>query len=257
MSRATRGQAERLLVALDTRVPIEPVRDAVHGLTLDDAYEIQRHLIDLRLAAGARRVGRKVGLTSKAMQEMLGVDQPDFGVLLDTMVVPAASGFEAASLIAPRAEPEIGFVLSAPLEGNAVDANDVLDATASVCAAIEIIDSRIAEWRIGIEDTVADNASSALVVLGEMHPLNGIDLAAERVTISVGATSERGDGAAVLGHPAEAVAWLARTLWHHGECLEAGDVVLPGAMTRALPFAAGDMIQASFTTLGELSVRAH
>jgi 2-keto-4-pentenoate hydratase len=247
------GESALLYRALLDRAPVAPPRERIVGLTVEHAYAIQRGTIALRQRGGARRVGRKVGLTSAAMQEMLGVREPDFGVLLDDMLVAAADGIDAATLIAPRAEPEIAFVLSAPLHG-AVEIDEVLDATRSVCAAIEIIDSRVVDWRIAIEDTVADNASSALVVLGQEHPIGSVDLVAESVQFRVGDSVESGLGKAVLGHPAKAVAWLAQALDAYGEGLEAGDIVLPGAMTRALPFVPGEVIEATFETLGRLEV---
>lgn len=199
------------------------------------------------------------------MRDLLGVDQPDHGVVLDTMVVAAGEAIEAARLIAPKVEAEIAFYLARPLAGPEVSAADVLTATDRVGAALEIVDSRVADWRIGIADTIADNASSGLVVLGEPVPLGDLDLAAEEAEVAVGPTrvagagtvgevSSIGIGAAVLGHPAEAVAWLARTLAPYGEGIAAGEFVIPGSVAAALPFAAGDTLRASFATLGELAV---
>jgi 2-keto-4-pentenoate hydratase len=248
-------EAELLGQALRDRAPVSPPRERIPGLTIHDAYEIQRGTIAARERTGSRRVGRKIGLTSAAMQQMLGVAEPDFGVLLDDMVVAAADGIDASTLIAPRAEPEIGFWLAQPLHGE-VTIEQVLAATRSVCAAIEIIDSRVVDWKIAIEDTIADNASSALVVLGPEHPAGSVDLAGETVELRVGAAAaESGRGDAVLGHPAAAVVWLTKTLAQHGEQLQANDLVLPGAMTRALPFATGDSVEAAFGTLGRIHVR--
>jgi 2-keto-4-pentenoate hydratase len=247
-------EARLLLEALRTREPVLPPRERIPGLTIDDAYAVQRELIRLRAAAGARVVGRKVGLTSLAMQEMLGVDQPDYGVLLDEMVVPSEEGVNRSELIAPRIEAEIAFVLERPLGGPDVGIDDVLAATAAVRPALEVIDSRVADWRIAIEDTIADNASSGLVVFGPPMAPGDLDLVAERATVTVGEASVSGTGDAVLGHPAEGVAWLARTLARHGEALEAGELVIPGAMARALPFQAGDVVRASYSTLGAIEV---
>jgi 2-keto-4-pentenoate hydratase len=247
-------EAERLLDAELTRVPVGPVSKRVPGLTIDDAYAIQSCIIERRCAGGARPVGRKVGLTSAAMQEMLGVSQPDYGVVLDSMVRDPASGIDSSTLIAPRVEAEIGFWLSAPLVGFAVSVDDVLAATSHVCVALEIIDSRIADWKITITDTIADNASSALVVLGQRIPFDGQDLATEQATVTVGERSASGRGAAVLGHPAEGVAWLARTLAPRGLGLAAGEFVIPGAVAAALPFAPGDVIRAEYASLGQLEV---
>ncbi|MBV9603988.1 MAG: fumarylacetoacetate hydrolase family protein [Solirubrobacterales bacterium] len=249
------GEARLLLEALRARKPVPPSRERIPDLTIDGAYDVQRELIRLRAADGARRIGRKVGLTSEAMQEMLGVDQPDYGVLLDDMVVESTEGIDRAQLIAPRVEAEIAFVLERPLAGDDVGIDDVLAATGAVRPALEVIDSRVADWRIAIEDTIADNASSGQVIFGPPRPLDDLDLMTERATVTVGRDSVSGSGEAVLGHPAEGVAWLVRALARHGEGVGAGEIVIPGAMARALPFAAGDVVHASFSTLGELIVR--
>jgi 2-keto-4-pentenoate hydratase len=248
-------EARLLLEALRARKPVPPPRERIPDLTIDGAYDVQRELIRLRMAHGARRIGRKVGLTSVAMQEMLGVDQPDYGVLLDDMVVDPGEDIDRSQLIAPRVEAEIAFVLDRPLKGNSVGVDDVLAATGAVRPALEVIDSRVADWRIAIEDTIADNASSGLVVFGPPKPLGDLDLVGERATVTVGQDSVSGSGEAVLGHPAEGVAWLVRTLARHGEGLEAGEIVIPGAVARALPFDAGDVVCASFSTLGDLVVK--
>ncbi len=246
--------AGRLADAERRRVPIPPLTGTVPGLSVPDAYAVQQVNIARRVAEGARIIGHKVGLTSAAMQRMLGVDQPDFGHLLDTMVVSGTVA--AADYLQPRAEVEIAFVLRAPLRGPGVTVDDVLAATDHVRAAIEIIDSRIADWRITLADTVADNASSAGVVLGERRvPLDGLDLAAlEGRTLVDGEVAERGRGTAVLGHPAAAVAWLADTLGRRGAGLEPGHVVLPGAFARAVPVAPGTRITADVDALGGTEV---
>jgi 2-oxopent-4-enoate hydratase len=236
------------------RVPIPPLTGTAPGLTVEDAYEVQRIGVAERVAAGARIIGHKVGLTSPAMQRMLGVDQPDFGHLLDTMVVYGTT--PVAGYLQPRAEVEIAFVLRATLRGPGVTVADVLAATGHVCAAIEIIDSRIADWRITLPDTVADNASSAGVVLsGRRVPVNGLELAAlEGRTLVDGRVAERGPGSAVLGNPAAAVAWLANTLGPLGTSLSAGHVVLPGAFARAVPVTAGTRVTADIDALGDVEV---
>jgi 2-keto-4-pentenoate hydratase len=254
--------AEALARALDAaerdRRPLAPLTETHPDLTLDAAYAIQRAGLRLRQARGSRLVGRKVGLTSTAMQEMLGVEQPDFGYLTDAMVLSSGSSIDAGALIAPRVEAEIAFLMAAPLAGRP-DRDEVLAATDAVAPAIEVIDSRVADWRIAITDTVADNASSARVVLGGFRPLPDADLAAASMELSVtrpDGASERvaGTGEAVLGHPAHAIAWLVAALDRYGERLEAADVVLPGAMARALPVGSGDAAVASFPQLGEVAV---
>ena len=250
----TFDHARALYTALRDVEPVPPPTDALPDLSLEAAYEIQRQLIELRLGDGERRVGRKVGLTSAAMQRQLGVDQPDYGVVLDSMVVPASADVDAGGLIAPRVEAEIAFWLERPLSGPEVTAADVLGATGQVAAALEIIDSRVEDWRITIADTIADNASSGLVILGDRVDVAGLDLKAEEAVITVGDRREAGKGAAVLGDPAEAVAWLARTLHPFGEGLEAGEFVIPGAVHAAIPFSPGDVIRATYSSLGDLEV---
>jgi 2-keto-4-pentenoate hydratase len=254
------AEAELLDNALREARPVAPPIERIPGLDLDDAYRVQRALIARRIERGARPVGRKVGLTAKAMQDLLGVDQPDHGVVFDSMMVASGGTIRAADLIAPKVEAEIAFYIEWPLAGPEVSAADVLAATDRVAPALEIVDSRVADWRIGIADTVADNASSGLVVLGPAVAIDAVDLVTEEATVSVRTTpaadsaSSTGRGAAVLGHPAEAVAWLARTLAPYGEGIAAGEFVIPGSMAKALPFGAGDVLEASFATLGEVRV---
>jgi 2-keto-4-pentenoate hydratase len=197
-----------------------------------------------------------IGLTAKAMQEMLGVDEPDYGCLYADRVLEDGAQIAAAGLIAPRVEPEIAFVLAKPLSGPGVTAQDVLAATAYVVPALEVIDSRIADWNIGLVDTIADNASCARVVLGSQRSGSlDVDLAAAAVDLWVnGESVQQGTGAAVLGHPAEAIAWLANALAGHGVTLQAGHVLLPGSLTAAVPFAAGDHVVADFAELGTVEV---
>lgn len=240
--------ARRLYDADRTATPIAPLG----ALSIADAYAIQ-------LAGRALRdrplVGRKVGLTSAAMQEMLGVGQPDFGYLTDAMVSESGAALGAGRFIAPRVEGEIAFRLARPLGGPDVTVAEVLDATEAVAPALEVIDSRIADWKIAIADTIADNASSGHVVLGAWQPLDGLDLAAVELEMTVGDERVTGRGDAVLGHPAEAIAWLARALDEYGgERIGAGEIVIPGAMARALPIAAGDVVRAEMAGLGVVTM---
>jgi 2-oxopent-4-enoate hydratase len=251
--------AATLDVAERDRAAIRPLTEALPELTVKDAYAIQAAWLLRKLArdAGLRLVGRKVGLTAKAMQEQLGVDQPDFGFLLNTMLVPDGGTIQRRELIMPRVEPEIAFYLGRPLRGPGVAAADVLEATDAVAPALEIVDSRIADWKIKLQDTVADNGSSARAVIGASVPFDrGIDLAEVQVILRLnGEQVGTGTGAAVLGHPAEAVAWLANALADFGESLRAGDVVLPGAMCASVFANAGEAFEASYTGLGSVSVR--
>ena len=251
--------AEALLRAARTGTAIGPLTEALPGLSVADAYQIQRDALAQRLAAGESLAGHKVGLTSRAMQEMLGVDQPDFGFITASMISPSDSRLTAPQFIAPRVEVEIAFRLSRKLEGDAVTPEEVLHATEAVAPALEIIDSRIADWRITIADTIADNASCGHVVLGGWRRLDGIDLAGAHGRLSVRAAGREesvdGRGDAVLGHPARAVAWLVRALHRYGgESLDAGEIVLPGAMARALPVTAGCVARGSVDGLGDVRV---
>lgn len=234
---------------------VPPPVEAYPAMTVDDAYAVQvlgrtlRQLLD-----GAELVGRKIGLTSLAMQEMLGVDEPDYGCLLSTMLVPDGGDIAVAELVAPRVEAEVAFVLGDDVAGEAVTRDDVLSAVRAVAPALEVIDSRVSDWAIGLVDTVADNASSGRAVIGAGQPLDELDLAAVEGVLTVGGEQIAGRGDAVLGHPAEAVAWLVRALARHGEGLRAGDVVLSGAVARALPVRAGERARADFGALGTVTV---
>lgn len=248
--------ARRLYEAERTAVPVGPLTAEHPDLTIADAYAVQLAGRAMRVADGASLVGRKVGLTSDAMQQMLGVDQPDFGYLTAGMV-SADGATMPAHLIAPRVEAEIAFRLGAPLGGPDLTVADVLAATEAVAPAIEVIDSRVADWRILIADTIADNASSGHVAIGAWQPLGELDLAAMEMTMTVEpGESVSGRGDAVLGHPAEAVAWLARSLHvNGGETIAAGEIVIPGAMARALAVAPGGSATATFSGLGSVSAR--
>ena len=248
-------QAER------TATPGEPLTRRYADLTPRAAYAVQESYVRLRTEAGAQAVGRKIGCTSSAIQEFFGIDTPDYGHLFDDMRVPDGGVVEAAALIAPMVEPEIAFVLGADLRGPDATAADALAVATAVAPALEIIDSRIRDWRIEFADTVADNGSSARYVVGPWVDLarvlaDGIDLAAERVRLCADGTEfDTGTGAAVLGHPAASVAWLANALSAYGQHLRAGDVVLSGSMTRAAPARAGGTYEATFTSFGSVSCR--
>jgi 2-keto-4-pentenoate hydratase len=247
---------EALDTAERTRIPIQPLTETQPDLTPATAYAIQGAWLERKLAAGGRLAGRKVGLTSRAMQQQLGVGEPDFGFLLQAMLVPSGGTLQRSDLLQPRVEPEIAFWLAADLRGPGVTATDVLAATRGVSAALEIVDSRIADWRIKLADTIADNGSSARAVIGErVVSVADLDLAAEAVALTRnGDVVGRGTGADVLGHPAEAVAWLANRLADFGEGLRAGQVVLPGAMCASVFAQAGETFTAEFPSIGTVSV---
>ncbi|MBA0126565.1 fumarylacetoacetate hydrolase family protein [Haloechinothrix sp. YIM 98757] len=245
--------ADFLWCAERDRAPIEPLRLLFPGIDASDAYAIQLVNIRRRLAAGRRVVGHKVGLSSAAMQRMMGVDEPDYGHLLDDMELGEGAPVPLGPYCYPRIEVEVGFVLAEALPGEGCTERDVLAATEAVVPGIELIDSRIRDWEIGIADTIADNASSAGFVLGarRMSP-HELDLTRIDAALYRGDGSEvtRGRSDAVLGNPAAAVAWLARTVAAFGVRLEAGHIVLPGSCTRAVDVSAGDTLSAEFTGLG-------
>lgn len=248
--------ADELLRAQEQCIPVEPLLARFPDLTVVQAYQIQMAGIDRRLKAGRRVVGKKIGLTSKAMQEALGVFEPDYGHLLDDMVILNGQPVAANRMLQPRCEGEIAFLLKRDLIGPGVTVADVLAATEAVLPALEIIDSRIANWKIRLQDTVADNASSAFVVLGNaMTPVHGLDLRLIGMVLEKnGRTLATGAGAAVLGHPAAAVAWLANKLREFDVPLKAGEVILSGAVAAATPVVAGDYVRAEFDRLGSVSV---
>ena len=231
-----------LYAALRDRRTVAPLiaRDA--SLTIDDAYAISIDCLSRRLADGERVVGKKIGVTSKAVQDMLGVHQPDFGFLTDWMQVEGDIDVDAKALIAPRAEAEIAFILKDSLNGPRVTAADVIAATASIAPCFEIVDSRITDWKIGIVDTVADNASCGVFVLGEQRlDPHEFDLPNLHVAVAKnGAPLSEGYGHAVQGDPAQAVAWLANTLGAHGVTLDAGDIILSGSLVPLAPAEKGD-----------------
>jgi 2-oxopent-4-enoate hydratase len=249
--------ADSLWGAEKERRAISPIIQEHPDLTVGDAYRIQSINIRRRLAAGRSIRGRKVGLTSRAMQQMLGVDEPDFGVLLDDMFTEDGDPVEVAKLLQPRVEAEIALVLARNLEGPGLTAAAALQAVDFAVPSIEIIDSRITDWKIGLVDTVADNASSARVVVGARRtPVDGLDLRLVGMAFYVnGQLAETGAGAAVLGNPARCLAWLANTLAGFGEGLKAGEIVLAGALHRAIPVSAGDSVVAEFDRLGVVRTR--
>ncbi|MBW2497139.1 MAG: 2-keto-4-pentenoate hydratase [Deltaproteobacteria bacterium] len=238
--------------------PIAPLREKWPGLDVEDAYAIQQHNVEDRLARGAAIRGHKVGLSSRVMQEMMGVDEPDFGHLLDDMFVFEEDAIETRGLCQPRVEVEVAFVLGRGLPGRVCHVGDVLRATEFVLPAIEVIDSRIRDWDIGLCDTIADNASSCRVVLGG-NPVRLTDLddlrAVEAKLSLDGVEVACGSAAAVLGNPATAVAWLARKLDAFDVRLEEGHVILPGSCTRAFDVAPGTTARADFDRLGPVEIR--
>ena len=256
MTRAEQYGAE-LFAALCERRTVAPLiaRDA--ALTIDDAYAISLDFLARRRRDGERVVGKKIGVTSKAVQDMLGVYQPDFGFLTDAMHIDGDIDIAATGLIQPRAEAEIAFILKDSLTGPGVTAADVIAATASIAPCFEIVDSRIDDWKISIVDTVADNASCGVFVLGEARAdPNAHDLPALRVTVTKnGAPLSEGLGSAVQGNPAEAVAWLANTLGAHGVTLDAGDIILSGSLVPLENAVRGDVFDMTLHGIGSCTAR--
>ncbi|MFG1965347.1 2-keto-4-pentenoate hydratase [Nonomuraea sp. NPDC049028] len=249
--------AADLLAAYRTGDPIQPLTTIYPELSVADAYAIQRHQIDALVADGAVVKGHKVGLTSAAMRRQLGVDQPDYGHLLDSMFHLDGAPIDTRRFLQPRIEPEIAFVLKRPLSGPGVTTAEAVAAVDFLLPALEIIDSRIADWRITLADTIADNASSGGVVLGTRPVrLETVDLALAGCLLHRnGDLVQTGAGGAVLGSPLNALVWLANTLGEQGVALEAGHVVLPGSITVAIPVTAGDIVSATFAGIGTVTAR--
>ena len=249
--------AARLREAEETATPCAPVRDLIGGTDVSTAYAVASVNVARRVAEGSPRIGRKIGLTSEAVQRQLRVDQPDFGSLLSDMVMADGGTVAPGALLQPRVEGEIAFVLSRHLDGSLESVGSILAAIESAHAAIEIVDSRIAAWDITIADTVADNASSGLCVLGA----SAVDLAGlvprdVEMTLTVnGAVQSSGSGTACLGDPLLAVLWLARASRDVGDPLRAGEVVLSGALGPMVPVEPGDQVTVDISGLGEVAVR--
>lgn len=237
------------------RGAVPPLRDGLDPQDAAGAYAVQAINTRFWTNAGRRIVGRKIGLTAAAVQAQLGVDQPDFGVLFDDMQVADGGILDATRLLQPKAEAEVALVLAHDLDDPAATRESVAAAVDHACAAIEIVDSRIADWKISFADTVADNGSSAAFVLGtERRALDGLDLWSCGMVLEVnGRVASIGAGAACLGHPLEAAAWLARTLAAAGEPVRAGDVVLTGALGPMVPIGSGDHVRATIGGLGGCS----
>jgi 2-keto-4-pentenoate hydratase len=247
--------ADQLAHAYETRIPISPPSETA-TLSVEDAYAVQSLQIERRLSSGARVRGHKIGLTSRAMQKMLGVDQPDYGHLLDAMFLPPGERVAISRFLQVRVEPEIAFVLGRDLRGPGVTPVDALRSVDFAVAALELIDSRVRDWKITLVDTIADNASSGAVVLGS-RPILLRQIDPRLVGCNLyrnGSLAATGAGGAVLGDPITALVWLANTLGSLGVTLEAGEVVLSGSCTPAVPASAGDTVRADFAEFGPVSV---
>jgi 2-keto-4-pentenoate hydratase len=255
---AVEALADALLTATHDRRAIPRLSDQRPGMDAADGYRVQQAVVRRRLDAGETIVGWKLGLTSKAMQDQLGVSEPDYAPILSGQMVSAGTSIPAADLIQPRVEAEIAFVLGSALRGPGVTREEALAATEGVVAAIEIIDSRIEAWKITLPDTIADLASSARVTIGaRVVPIADFDVRL------IGAVLERdpgqvvavGAGAAALGDPAIAVAWAANTFGALGITMEPGQIVMTGAVHASVPVVAGEQYTARFDRLGSVTVR--
>lgn len=247
-----------LYTALRSGETISPLTEREPDITIDDAYHISLRMLECRQADGEVVVGKKIGVTSKPVQDMLGVHQPDFGFLTSPMHVENRSvvSMKEAGLIQPRAEGEIAFKLKKDLRGPGVTEEDVLDATEYVSACFEIVDSRIHDWKIKIQDTVADNASCGVFVVGdEKIDPRSLDLAAVEMNVEKnGEHIANGLGSAVQGHPATAVAWLANTLGEFGIPFLAGELILSGSLAPLLPITAGDRFTMTLDGIGAAAI---
>jgi len=258
-SEAISAAVERLAQAQATGVPCAPVRDLIGTDDLPAAYAVQQALVQARLAGGATVVGRKIGATSKAVQDQLGVDQPDFGYLLDDMDVSNDAPISMRTLLQPRVEAEVAFRIGKDIDvpEDEITLELVRDAVEVALPALEIVDSRIANWQIGFTDTVADCASSALFVVGtDEKPLSQVEPVDVVMSLTInGEEKSAGNGAACLGDPLEALRWLAVQSARFGDPLRAGQLILSGALGPFVPFAPGDRVEASISGFDTLSVR--
>jgi 2-keto-4-pentenoate hydratase len=248
--------AARLRVAY-TQGAVAPLRDGLESLDGVLAYRIQRINTEFWRRQGRRVVGRKIGLTAASVQAQLGVSQPDFGVLFDDMLIPDGEELSPERLLQPKVEAEVALVLARDLDDLDTTAADVAAAIDVAVAAIEIVDSRIRDWRISFADTVADNGSAACFVLGaDRRPIAGLDLWSCGMVMEInGQVASVGAGAACLGHPLNAAAWLARTLADAGQALRAGEIVMTGALGPMVAIRPGDEVKATIGGLGECSFR--
>jgi len=249
--------AEKLLTAERQCIPIDPLTNIYSTLTIEDAYHIQLAIVEKKKTDKNKIIGKKIGLTSRAMQRLLNVNEPDYGHLLANMLLLEGEPCIRKKLIWPRVEGELAFILKEKLQGPGVTSSDVLRATEGIMPAFEIVDSRIRDWKIKLPDTVADNGSSAFLVLGSrMMPVKDLDLRLIGMVLEKnGEVVSTGAGAAVWGNPAAAVAWLANKLSDFGIALEAGEIILSGALTAAEDANEGDVFSVSFDRLGTLSLK--
>jgi len=248
---------DELYAALTAGKTVSPLTSRGFDITIEDAYHIQQRMLARRIEKGEKVVGKKIGVTSRAVMNMLGVDQPDFGYLLDGMVYNEGESIPMETLIQPKAEGEIAFLMNKDLMGPGLTAADILAATEGVMACFEIVDSRIQDWKIKIQDTVADNASCGVFVLGDkLVDPKKVDLSMCGMVLEKnGEIVVTGAGAATMASPVNAMVWLANTLGRLGIGLNAGDIVLSGALGAMVPVKAGDSLRVTIGGIGGCSVR--
>lgn len=247
--------AQSLYEALRSGVPIAPLTECYPHLSIDDAYDISVLLRQMRLADGEIEIGKKIGVTSEPVMTLLGVNQPDFGFLTDVMWAKD-NVIDTSNMILPRAEAEIAFKLKSDLKGSGIAEADVLAATESVAACFEVVDSRIKDWKIKIQDTIADNAScGTMAISSDWKDPNDVDLLnCKAVVTKNGTFLSEGIGAATLGSPLKAVVWLANTLGERGIPFKAGEIILSGSLVALEPVAAGDKMHVSIEDIGDCEV---
>ncbi|MFW6056390.1 MAG: 2-keto-4-pentenoate hydratase [Chloroflexota bacterium] len=256
----TKDQVEQisneLIEAERTCTPIEALTDRFPDVTYEDAYAVQLKTFDTRVRNGAVIVGKKIGLTSRAMQDQFNIREPDYGMITDTMMAREGAPVPMSSLILPRIEPEIAFLLKEDLKGPGINAANVIEATEGVLPAFEVIDSRYRDWKITVKDSISDNASAALMILGGvLTPVKDLDLRYIGLVLEKnGEVVSTGAGAAVLGNPAESVAWLANKLTEYGITLKKGEFVMSGSLVSAVKVEAGSNLRATFDRIGAVSV---
>lgn len=249
--------ADMLWEAEEKRVQIGRLTDTFPEMTVADAYRVQLENVDRRLKSGAKLIGMKIGLTSQGMQKLLNVNVPDYGHLFDDMLLTEGQPCHVSELIQPKVEGELSFCLNKTLKGPGVTVADVYEATKYVVPSLEIVDSRIKDWKIKLQDTIADNGSSARLVVGSrMTPIEQVDMRLTGMTLEKnGELVNSGTTAEVWGNPAAAVACLANMLSEFGIELKAGSIVMAGALTAMVPVEAGDVVTASFQGMGAVSVK--
>lgn len=248
--------ANELYEAEKNNVPVEPISERYEGLDVDDAYSIQLINLNKKLEAGAKVTGKKIGLTSLAMQESIGVDTPDFGILYDTMEIKDGV-VKMTDILQPRVEGELAFILKEDLKDNAT-VEDVYAATDYVVPALEIVGTRIKDWKLTIVDTVADNASCGMYLLPEGLRIDHEEVDLKEIEMSLyknGELINSGKGSAILGDPAKAVLWLANSLGEYGVTLNKGDIILAGALTAAIPAESGDEFLCDYGKYGKVGVK--